>query len=79
MRLTPHATLPHVANNIKSLETLVNVAFQQRRKTLRNSLQGLLDVRQIAAAGVDPGARPETLDLKAFAALSAMGEGPGFT
>jgi hypothetical protein len=30
----------------------------------------LLDATRIEAAGVDPGARPENLDLAAFAALS---------
>ena len=48
---------------------VVRRAFSQRRKTLRNALSGLLDARQIEAAGVDAGARAETLDLAAFAAL----------
>ncbi|MCP5153670.1 MAG: 16S rRNA (adenine(1518)-N(6)/adenine(1519)-N(6))-dimethyltransferase RsmA [Ectothiorhodospiraceae bacterium] len=44
--------------------------FSQRRKTVRNGLRGRLDADAIAATGVDPGARPETLDLAAFAALA---------
>jgi 16S rRNA (adenine1518-N6/adenine1519-N6)-dimethyltransferase len=41
-----------------------------RRKTLRNSLRGLLDSAAIAAAGIDPGLRPEALTLAQFATLA---------
>ncbi|HLF96199.1 MAG TPA: hypothetical protein VI457_03565 [Methylococcaceae bacterium] len=50
--------------------TLISQAFSQRRKILRNTLKGLLDAEQIAAAGVDPGARAETLGLEEFARLA---------
>lgn len=40
---------------------VVAAAFGQRRKTLRNSLRGLISPEQIKARGIDPGARPETL------------------
>ena len=36
-----------------------------KRQTLRNALSGLLDAGRIEAAGIDPGARAETLDLAA--------------
>jgi len=49
---------------------VVAAAFAQRRKTLRNSLGGLLVPAQIVAAGVDPTARPETLSPAQFAALA---------
>jgi len=49
----------------------VSAAFSQRRKTLRNALRSLLDAETIAAAGVDPGLRPETLAPEQFAALAA--------
>ncbi|MEE4377710.1 MAG: 16S rRNA (adenine(1518)-N(6)/adenine(1519)-N(6))-dimethyltransferase, partial [Candidatus Competibacteraceae bacterium] len=42
----------------------------QRRKTLRNTLRGLLDDEALTTVGVDPVARPETLELAEFAALS---------
>jgi 16S rRNA (adenine1518-N6/adenine1519-N6)-dimethyltransferase len=48
----------------------VAAAFGQRRKTLRNSLAGLLDAAQIAAAGIDPGARAETLAAEQFGRLA---------
>jgi 16S rRNA (adenine1518-N6/adenine1519-N6)-dimethyltransferase len=50
--------------------TVVAAAFGQRRKTLRNALAGLLDATQIAAAGIDPGARAETLAPAQFGRLA---------
>lgn len=51
---------------------VVSAAFAQRRKTLRNSLAGLLDAEAIRAAGVDPSVRPESLPPERFAALAAI-------
>ena len=51
---------------------VVAAAFAQRRKTVRNSLRALLDADDIAACGIDPGARPETLSPRQFAALAAL-------
>ena len=70
VRLVPRETFAVTVRDEQRFAEVVRRAFAQRRKTLRNSLQGLLDVDQIKAAGVDPIARPETLDLAAFAALS---------
>jgi 16S rRNA (adenine1518-N6/adenine1519-N6)-dimethyltransferase len=55
---------------------LVAGAFSQRRKTLRNSLRPWLDEAQIAAAGVDPGARPETLAVADFVRLADLASEP---
>jgi 16S rRNA (adenine1518-N6/adenine1519-N6)-dimethyltransferase len=51
---------------------VVAAAFAQRRKTLRNALRALLDIAAIESAGVDPGARPETLTPEAFGALARL-------
>ena len=52
------------------LERVVREAFNQRRKTLRNTLKALLSNAEIEAAGVDGGLRPEQLDLAAFVRLA---------
>jgi 16S rRNA (adenine1518-N6/adenine1519-N6)-dimethyltransferase len=70
VRLVPRETFSLAARDERRFAEVVRLAFGQRRKTLRNSLRGFLDASQIETAGVDPGARPETLDLAAFAALS---------
>lgn len=70
VRLVPRETCAVAIRNESCFAEIVRRAFAQRRKTLRNSLRELLDAEQIEAAGIDPGARPETLGLEAFAALS---------
>jgi 16S rRNA (adenine1518-N6/adenine1519-N6)-dimethyltransferase len=70
VRLVPHAVLPHPAKDHRLLERVVREAFNQRRKTLRNTLKQLLPAAAIEAAGVDGGLRPEQLDLAAFVRLA---------
>jgi len=70
VRLIPHRTPPHPARNEKMLERVVAQAFSQRRKTLRNTLKGLLDASAIEALGIDGSRRPETLSLVEFVALA---------
>jgi 16S rRNA (adenine1518-N6/adenine1519-N6)-dimethyltransferase len=69
--LRPHASPPFERSDPDCYARVVAAAFSQRRKTLRNSLAALLDAGQIASAGVDPSARPETLEPARFAALAA--------
>ncbi len=70
VRLVPHPVPPVEVADERCFDTVVRQAFSQRRKTLRNALKGLLDADRIAAAGVDPGSRAESLDLAAFARLA---------
>jgi 16S rRNA (adenine1518-N6/adenine1519-N6)-dimethyltransferase len=53
------------------LRTLVTAAFSHRRKTLRNSLKGLLAAQDIESCGIDPQLRPETLAPAQFGLLAA--------
>lgn len=70
VRLTPHSSLPHPARDYACLERVVREAFNQRRKTIRNTLRQLLPESAIQAAGVDASLRPEQLDLAAFVRLA---------
>ncbi|WP_070886126.1 16S rRNA (adenine(1518)-N(6)/adenine(1519)-N(6))-dimethyltransferase RsmA [Pseudomonas sp. D1-3] len=70
VRLVPHQVLPHPAKDHRLLERVVREAFNQRRKTLRNTLKALLPASEIEAAGVDGSLRPEQLDLAAFVRLA---------
>lgn len=54
---------------------LVDAAFEQRRKMVRSSLRGVVAdpeqlARALAAANVDPRARPEELEITDFVALA---------
>jgi 16S rRNA (adenine1518-N6/adenine1519-N6)-dimethyltransferase len=56
---------------------VVDAAFGQRRKTLRAALAGWAGSapeaeRLLRAAGIDPGARGESLTVAEFAALAAQ-------
>lgn len=69
LRRRPHPALGGI--DLSVLFDVVERAFGQRRKMLRRSLGGLLDVEAIEAADVDPTHRPEQLDLAAWGRLAA--------
>ena len=70
VRLIPKSpSLP--ANDIHHLDRLVSVCFQQRRKTLRNSVKVLLAGQPTPTdLGIDLARRPETLTVNEFVSLS---------
>jgi len=70
VRLQPYAEAPYPAKNVKLFQRLVNIAFQQRRKTLRNALKQLAPVEVIDSLDVDTKRRPENLSLQEFVDLS---------
>lgn len=70
VRLTPH-TAPSVdVRDPEVFARVVQAAFSQRRKTLRNSLKGQVSAEAMTALGIDPVRRAETLSLQEFAALA---------
>jgi 16S rRNA (adenine1518-N6/adenine1519-N6)-dimethyltransferase len=71
VRLRPTANPRFDIGRDGALRTLVTTAFSHRRKTLRNSLKGLLDAREIECCGIDPQLRPETLAPAQFGLLAA--------
>jgi 16S rRNA (adenine1518-N6/adenine1519-N6)-dimethyltransferase len=71
VRITPSA--PDFAiGDRERFASLVAHLFSMRRKTLGRALKGRLTAAQIAAAGIDPIARPETLSPADFAKLAAL-------
>lgn len=70
VRLKPFEELPYQAKSVKLLERVVNVAFQQRRKTLRNGLKQLANSEQLDALTTDISLRAENLSVADFVALS---------
>ena len=71
VRIVPHASPPFPLPDRARFARVVAAAFSQRRKTLRNALRGVVDAVAFAAAGVDPGRRPETLSPTEFARLAS--------
>lgn len=70
VRLVPRKLDAATTKLLPKLDEVVRRAFNQRRKILRNSLDGLLDQAAIQSAGIDPGLRPEQLPLEGFLALA---------
>ena len=63
---------PVAPAELRDLKTVVDAAFNQRRKMLRSSLKGLgVDTeRLLAEAGIDPTLRAEVLSVEQFCALA---------
>lgn len=56
----------------EQLERVMRPAFQQRRKTLHNALKGVVDDATLRAAGIDPTARAEDVDVERWGRLAAV-------
>jgi 16S rRNA (adenine1518-N6/adenine1519-N6)-dimethyltransferase len=54
------------------LEAVVQKAFSQRRKVIRNCVAGMFTEAQLVEAGIDPGMRPETVGLEQYVALANL-------
>jgi len=70
VRCVPHAVLPYPANDEALFAQVVTAAFGQRRKTLRNTLKGLLDDDGFKALDLDSQLRAENLSVADFIKIS---------
>jgi|SRR5690606_7647942 16S rRNA (adenine1518-N6/adenine1519-N6)-dimethyltransferase len=66
VRAVPYDVLPYPAADEKLLARVVQAAFAQRRKTLRNTLKGMLNDDDFISLGIDPQLRAENLPVSAF-------------
>lgn len=70
VRLRPHRQPTAVASDPAMLQILVRTAFSQRRKTLKNSIKGLIANISPNDLSVDLSLRPENLSLADYVQLS---------
>ena len=70
VRCVPHTTLPYTAKSEALFAKVVLAAFGQRRKTLRNTLKGLLDDAGFATLNINPQLRAENLSVAQFVSIS---------
>ena len=54
------------------LDPIIKMAFNQRRKKIRNSLKKLFDSEEILNCGIDPNARAENLSVDDYIKLSEI-------
>lgn len=70
VRLVPHAQPPVEVTSVNTLERVCAQAFNQRRKTIRNSLKDCIGESALQSLGLNPAARAETLSLQDFATIA---------
>jgi 16S rRNA (adenine1518-N6/adenine1519-N6)-dimethyltransferase len=70
VRMIPKPVAQRLPVDETQLRAVVNAAFSQRRKMVRNTLKPLMSADQITAAGVDPTERAEQLSEADFVALT---------
>lgn len=70
IRLTPRKNITQPAQDYPLFSRLVNQAFTQRRKAIRNSIKGFLSTEAIAATGIDPDLRPDALSVEQYVILA---------
>lgn len=70
VRLIPHKEIKNPADDIEVLNQVCIAAFNQRRKTIRNTFKKLITAENIESLGIDPSLRPENLSLDDYIALA---------
>lgn len=70
VRAIPYGQPPYPAIDEQLFASIVLAAFGQRRKTLRNTLKGILDDAGFAALGIDSQLRAENLSVASFVSIA---------
>ena len=70
VRLIPYQDLPFKAVSVDHMSELVSQVFQQRRKTLRNTLKKIATQEQLRNIDIDLSLRPENLSVEDYVNLS---------
>lgn len=70
MRLKPHRQRAVTARSVAALQTVIRTAFNQRRKTLKNSLKAIMSSNSLAQVPVSLSERPENLSLADYVVIS---------
>ncbi|MDD2832692.1 MAG: 16S rRNA (adenine(1518)-N(6)/adenine(1519)-N(6))-dimethyltransferase RsmA [Methylotenera sp.] len=70
VRCIPYGKLPCIAKDEALFAQVVTAAFGQRRKTLRNTLKGLLDDEGFTTLTIDAQLRAENLGVTDFVAIA---------
>ncbi len=70
INLTPHINSPYFVYDINILSNITKIAFQNRRKMLRQSLKNLFSEKELIKLEIDPKLRPENLSIFQYCRLS---------
>jgi len=72
VRLVPHPISPFSTHDVEAVSNVVQLAFSQRRKTLRNNFKGVFNDEELRSLGIEPGDRAEGLQIEQFIALAEL-------
>ncbi len=70
--LTPRTDYDYSQVNEEKLNLAVSKAFNQRRKTISNSLKGLISTEQLESLGIDASLRAENIAIDDFIRISNL-------
>jgi 16S rRNA (adenine1518-N6/adenine1519-N6)-dimethyltransferase len=70
LRLVPRPTEELSALSEAGFARIVARAFSMRRKTLKNTLSGLISAAELAELGIEPGRRAQSLPIAAFVTIA---------
>lgn len=70
VKLVPHKEIENPVLSLSDLNQVCVTAFNQRRKTIRNSFKKLLPLEKVESLGIDLTLRPENLSLDEFKLLT---------
>ncbi len=70
VRLIPHKEIKNPVKNINDLNKVCLAAFNQRRKTIRNSFKKIISSEQLASLEIDATLRAENLNLNQYVTLA---------
>ncbi|MDF7679881.1 16S rRNA (adenine(1518)-N(6)/adenine(1519)-N(6))-dimethyltransferase RsmA [Enterobacteriaceae bacterium ESL0689] len=70
VRLVPWRTLPHPVKSVRLLSRITTEAFNQRRKTIRNSLGNLFSPDVLNTLAIDPALRAENISVAQYCQLA---------
>lgn len=72
VRLIPHQRNPYAICDVKLLSRITTQAFNQRRKTIRNSLSDLFSVQDFEQLSIDPNCRAENISVENYCKLACQ-------
>ena len=70
VKLIPYQQKPYPVNDVKILSRVTTEAFNQRRKTIRNSLSNMFTAEQLVQLNIDPNLRAENLTVEQYCELA---------
>lgn len=70
VKLIPYKNKPFVVDNVSFLARVTTAAFNQRRKTIRNSLSDLFTEQKMIELDINPNLRAENLSLQQYCLLA---------